>query len=161
MTRRYAAVLVTMSVLAPVRGGEPEATITIHDRVSNRITRFMTGACLEDVNHEVYGGIYSQMLYGESFQEPARPRANGDADVPGTAIRSPIVCDISSLATRSPSMRPTGGVSNLWRKPFGRGTPMSRSWSAISVAAGESRTPITSKELPASRAWRRTRRSWT
>jgi len=30
----------------------------------------MTGACLEDVNHEVYGGIYSQMLYGESFQEP-------------------------------------------------------------------------------------------
>ncbi len=31
----------------------------------------MTGACLEDVNHEVYGGIYSQMLYGECFQEPA------------------------------------------------------------------------------------------
>jgi len=55
-------------------GGEP-ATITITNKVSNRITRFMTGACLEDVNHEVYGGIYSQMLYGESFQEPARPPA--------------------------------------------------------------------------------------
>jgi len=29
----------------------------------------MTGACLEDVNHEIYGGLYSQMLFGESFQE--------------------------------------------------------------------------------------------
>src|SRR5262249_48931158 len=25
----------------------------------------------EDVNHEIYGGIYSQMIFGESFQEPA------------------------------------------------------------------------------------------
>ena len=33
--------------------------------------RGATGACLEDVNHEVYGGIYSQMVFGESFQEPA------------------------------------------------------------------------------------------
>jgi hypothetical protein len=33
----------------------------------------MTGACLEDVNHEVYGGLYSQMIFGESFQEPALP----------------------------------------------------------------------------------------
>jgi alpha-L-arabinofuranosidase len=32
---------------------------------------YMTGACLEDVNHEVYGGLYSQMVFGESFQEPA------------------------------------------------------------------------------------------
>jgi hypothetical protein len=30
----------------------------------------LLGACLEDVNHEVYGGLYSQMLFGESFQEP-------------------------------------------------------------------------------------------
>jgi len=29
----------------------------------------MTGACIEDVNHEIYGGIYSQMIFGESFQE--------------------------------------------------------------------------------------------
>jgi len=33
-------------------------------------TTYLTGACLEDVNHEVYGGIYSQMIFGESFQEP-------------------------------------------------------------------------------------------
>ncbi len=43
----------------------------------------MTGACLEDVNHEVYGGIYSQMLHGESFQEPAASGSFADFDVYG------------------------------------------------------------------------------
>ena len=47
------------------------ATIRVHaGAVRNRVSRTMTGACLEDVNHEVYGGIYSQMIFGESFQEP-------------------------------------------------------------------------------------------
>jgi len=45
--------------------------ISVHDTVvTNRITPYMTGACIEDVNHEMYGGIYSQMIFGESFQEP-------------------------------------------------------------------------------------------
>ena len=35
---------------------------------------YLTGACLEDVNHEIYGGLYSQMIFGESFQEPASPQ---------------------------------------------------------------------------------------
>lgn len=35
------------------------------------VSRWLTGACIEDVNHEVYGGIYSQMVFGESFQEAA------------------------------------------------------------------------------------------
>ncbi|CAL1141639.1 unnamed protein product [Cladocopium goreaui] len=26
---------------------------------------------IEDVNNELYGGLYSQMIYGESFEEPA------------------------------------------------------------------------------------------
>ena len=30
----------------------------------------LLGACLEDVNHELYGGIYSQMIFGEAFEEP-------------------------------------------------------------------------------------------
>jgi len=41
------------------------------DKVTNKVSRLTTGACLEDVNHEVYGGIYSQMIFGESFEEPA------------------------------------------------------------------------------------------
>ena len=36
-----------------------------------RVSRYLTGACIEDVNHEIYGGLYSQMLFGESFQEPS------------------------------------------------------------------------------------------
>ena len=44
------------------------------DRVLHPLSRYLTGACIEDVNHEIYGGIYSQMVFGESFQEPP-PRA--------------------------------------------------------------------------------------
>jgi hypothetical protein len=39
----------------------------------HRLSRYLTGACIEDVNHEVYGGIDSQMIFGESFAEPAPP----------------------------------------------------------------------------------------
>jgi hypothetical protein len=54
-------------------GGTPaqEATIVIHaDQTLHRVSRHLTGACIEDVNHEIYGGLYSQMIFGESFQEP-------------------------------------------------------------------------------------------
>jgi Domain of Unknown Function (DUF1080) len=39
-------------------------------------TTSLTGACLEDVNHEIYGGLYSQMIFGESFQEPGTSAAS-------------------------------------------------------------------------------------
>ena len=42
------------------------------DRTLRPMSRLLTGACIEDVNHEIYGGIYSQMVFGESFQEPPR-----------------------------------------------------------------------------------------
>jgi hypothetical protein len=58
------------------------------DRPGPKVSRHMTGVCIEDVNHEIYGGIYSQMVFGESFQEP-----------PGTAIDS----------------REPGGISGMWR----------------------------------------------
>ena len=48
-------------------------TIRLDARQPGRpVSRYLTGACIEDVNHEIYGGIYSQMLFGESFQEPPR-----------------------------------------------------------------------------------------
>jgi alpha-L-arabinofuranosidase len=51
-----------------------EAKIVVHaDQVSHRLSRYLTGACIEDVNHEIYGGLYSQMIFGESFQEPSPP----------------------------------------------------------------------------------------
>ncbi len=39
-------------------------------RTIHRISPLLAGACIEDVNHEIYGGLYSQMIFGESFQEP-------------------------------------------------------------------------------------------
>jgi alpha-L-arabinofuranosidase len=64
-----AAALICASEPAPALSSP--VTITVHpDKVLNRITPWMTGSCIEDVNHEVYGGIYSQMIFGESFEEP-------------------------------------------------------------------------------------------
>jgi hypothetical protein len=40
------------------------------DKGTTSASRLLSGACIEDVNHEIYGGLYSQMVFGESFQEP-------------------------------------------------------------------------------------------
>jgi len=40
-------------------------------KVLNIISPVLYGSCTEDVNHEIYGGLYNQLLYGESFEEPA------------------------------------------------------------------------------------------
>src|SRR5258707_1978440 len=50
-----------------------DVTIRVDARQPGRpVSRYLTGACIEDVNHEIYGGIYSQMIFGESFAEPPR-----------------------------------------------------------------------------------------
>jgi alpha-L-arabinofuranosidase len=49
-----------------------QAKITVDaSKVLNRISPVMYGSCIEDVNHEIYGGLYDQRLFGESFEEPA------------------------------------------------------------------------------------------
>src|SRR6266478_3251106 len=65
------AVLFPFACLSPVLAQPAQIQINA-SHVTNSISPYLgTGACLEDVNHEVYGGIYSQMIFGESFQEPA------------------------------------------------------------------------------------------
>jgi hypothetical protein len=60
-----------LSVLATV-GQTKGATVTVNaDQVLHTNSPYLTGACIEDVNHEIYGGIDSQMIFGESFAEPA------------------------------------------------------------------------------------------
>jgi len=50
---------------------QSDLTISIDlSRPGKPVNNYLTCACLEDVNHEVYGGIWSQMIFGESFQEP-------------------------------------------------------------------------------------------
>jgi hypothetical protein len=47
------------------------------------VSRLLTGACIEDVNHEIYGGLYSQMIFGESFQEPSPTASSPDSQLSG------------------------------------------------------------------------------
>ncbi len=62
------------------------ADVAIHvqaDHAVGRVSRLLTGACIEDVNHEIYGGLYSQMVFGESFQEAAPPASAPEAQLSG------------------------------------------------------------------------------
>ncbi len=64
------AVLAIFALAGPVAA--QDATIRIDaGKVTGRVGRYLAGACIEDVNHEIYGGLYSQMIFGESFQEPS------------------------------------------------------------------------------------------
>lgn len=65
--------LVALLWLSATAAGQDASIHVRADRVTHRVTPYMTGACIEDVNHEIYGGIYSQMIFGESFQEPPFP----------------------------------------------------------------------------------------
>ncbi|MGN1410123.1 MAG: hypothetical protein ACI4XJ_08095 [Eubacteriales bacterium] len=38
---------------------------------AQKLSHLLRGACMEDVNHELYGGIWSQMIFGEAFEEGA------------------------------------------------------------------------------------------
>ena len=42
-----------------------------------RIEPLIYGAGAEDVNHEIYGGLYDQKLFGEGFEEPAYAEIKG------------------------------------------------------------------------------------
>ena len=73
------------------------------DTVIAHITPHMTGACMEDVNHEVYGGIYSQMIFGESFEEqPVTIDARLDAAFEGLSGTVSCLAERTYLADESP-----------------------------------------------------------
>lgn len=70
MPIRSPRLLVLFMLLAP-SAFAAEAVISVDAaRILGPVSPYLTGACIEDVNHEIYGGIYSQMIFGESFQEP-------------------------------------------------------------------------------------------
>ncbi len=65
------AIAIVLALYSFSAAAEPEAKIQVNAKeVLRDVSRTMAGACIEDVNHEIYGGIYSQMIFGESFQEP-------------------------------------------------------------------------------------------
>lgn len=66
----------TLLLASHALAAAPAETVVRVDanRVIHRVSPLLYGACIEDVNHEIYGGLYSRMIFGESFQEPPRAR---------------------------------------------------------------------------------------
>jgi alpha-L-arabinofuranosidase len=62
--------LILLPSLAAAQTTAPDSTLRVDAaHVVNHITPWMTGTCIEDVNHEIYGGLYAQQIFGESFEE--------------------------------------------------------------------------------------------
>ena len=61
------------------------------DAVKTEVPRTLYGTGMEDVNHEIYGGLDAQRLYDESFEE---------IEVDGRRIRRfERICDLSRRKT--------------------------------------------------------------
>ena len=55
-----------------------QTVITVDaSRIEGSVPELIYGAGAEDVNHEIYGGLYDQRIFGESFEEPAFSSVSG------------------------------------------------------------------------------------
>ncbi len=61
-----------ISQLTTKRFGVDHEIVVDPATTKGTISDLLIGACMEDVNHELYGGIWSQMIFGEKFAEPAK-----------------------------------------------------------------------------------------
>ena len=72
MLRIYTRVLLSLSAVAAIGLSASAQTLTVDaSKVLCRIEPLIYGAGAEDVNHEIYGGLYDQKIFGEGFEEPA------------------------------------------------------------------------------------------
>ncbi|MBR3858012.1 MAG: DUF1080 domain-containing protein [Bacteroidaceae bacterium] len=72
MLRIYTRVLLSLSAVAAISLPAGAQTLTVDaTRVLCHIEPLIYGAGAEDVNHEIYGGLYDQKIFGEGFEEPA------------------------------------------------------------------------------------------
>jgi len=75
--------VVALSLLIPWMGECQSVTLQIEPEIISRESPTLLGFGIEDVNHELYGGLYSQMVYGEDFEEPAGSTGvSGDTSPP-------------------------------------------------------------------------------
>lgn len=85
---------------AAALAAEPaDSTLTVDAaKVVNHTSRLMYGSCIEDVNHEIYGGLYAQQIFGESFEEPPRTAPTGWTDYGGRWSVKDGVCSVGADA---------------------------------------------------------------
>jgi alpha-L-arabinofuranosidase len=74
----------------------PDSVISVSAKHAlNTVSPLMYGSCIEDVNHEIYGGLYDQKIFGESFEEPpAAQHVNGWTTFGGDWQVSDGICNV-------------------------------------------------------------------
>ena len=107
-----------VSMDAAVEGAWVTATaVVVTNNVTGVSSHSLGGLGIEDANHQLYGGLWSQMVFGDSFEEPAGPGGVSGSDpwlvpaYPGRPHRAPATCPLAahrmsglpvSLAVRLP-----------------------------------------------------------
>ena len=70
-------VLILASMMAISTPVEAQTLTVDASNVLCKISPLIYGAGAEDVNHEIYGGLYDQKIFGEGFEEPALANIKG------------------------------------------------------------------------------------
>jgi hypothetical protein len=106
---RILATLALVLICATTRAADTAIDIRAGEIVQPT-NRFLAGVCLEDVNHEIYGGLYSQMIFGESFQEP--PIAATDPRIHVSGMWQPVIHGTAIAGYSIELRRPFTGVQS-------------------------------------------------
>lgn len=73
---RFVSLFATAS--AAIMPATAQTTISVDvSKEAGRIPSLIYGAGAEDVNHEIYGGLYDQRIFGESFEKPSSTDIEG------------------------------------------------------------------------------------
>lgn len=92
---RIAITFTVASLLAACATYQDRLDIDVSE-VTGDIPSLIYGAGAEDVNHEIYGGLYDQRIFGESMEEPAASNIEGFSQ-----YDSPWACENDILFTEA------------------------------------------------------------
>ena len=67
-----ALVFICNSPIEYAIGGDTEVKVNVNNIIVER-ERSLIGANIEDINFQLYGGLYSQLIHGECFEEHVDP----------------------------------------------------------------------------------------
>jgi len=112
------------------------ATIRVNaGRIRRRVTERMIGANIEDLNYQCYGGIYSQLIYGESFQEHV------DSDILGLTGKDRLHVFVEE--NQQGDIEVWGRTGSGWKHDIAR--------QILGLPPKDAKEPIGVDELPADR----------
>ena len=77
--------LLLLGMVAASTGSDQTLVISL-DNLTHRVSPDMTGCGLENINHEIYGGLYSQLLWDESFEQPQGSAGPYPTPAPGDEL---------------------------------------------------------------------------